>query len=176
MPKKVSFSGEHQSLEGISKHYIDIESALRHFYATAPSNPLRFTGYTVEELLAELHKRLAEEEKSGSFSVLASLEAAFRMDYLNRVYLKKKDALSRSFRAIHKKKNVQASLDEDIFEAWARNTNTSPQIISNLKGAFKFRHWIAHGRYWTPKLGSKYDYHDICALAELIHNSFPLLL
>jgi hypothetical protein len=36
----------------------------------------------------------------------------------------------------------------------------------DFKGALKLRNWLAHGRYWTPKLGRKSyspgDVFDIC--------------
>ena len=31
--------------------------------------------------------------------------------------------------------------------------------------AFKYRHWLAHGRYWEPKLGRIYDYYSLYDLA-----------
>ena len=43
----------------------------------------------------------------------------------------------------------------------------------DLKGAFKFRHWLAHGRYWDPNLGrKKYDFQSLYALAEEFFECF----
>jgi hypothetical protein len=92
---------------------------------------------------------------------------------LQRCYRRGKDPVSRALRNIYKSKKQQASLEDEIFSAWADNSSGSLSIIGELRGAFKFRHWLAHGRYWTPKLGRRYDFSDIFALADLTLRSFP---
>jgi hypothetical protein len=47
-------------------------------------------------------------------------------------------------------------------------------MIGALRGALNFRHWIAHGRYWEPKLGRAYGFADIYNLAKGIVAGFPL--
>lgn len=84
-----------------------------------------------------------------------------------------KDSLSRAFRAIYKSRKTRVSLESDIFEAWIENSTGSRQLISELRGAFKFRHWLAHGRYWEPKLGRKYDFNFVYSLADDVLNAFP---
>jgi hypothetical protein len=103
------------------------------------------------------------------------MEAIFRIDYEQRCYLKKKDPLSRAFRDLHKHRRSNVSLEEEIFDLWKEYTNGAKQLISELKGAFKYRHWLAHGRYWTPKLGRKYDFVSLYALATNVLSSLPLL-
>jgi hypothetical protein len=68
------------------------------------------------------------------------------------------------------------TLEEEILNAWVEHRNVSSSLVRNLKGAFKYRHWLAHGRYWNPKLGQPYDYDGVFLLAESILNSFPLLI
>jgi hypothetical protein len=103
-----------------------------------------------------------------------ALEAAFRVDYECRCQRKMKDDLSRAFRAIYRSRKTSVSLDEDIFEAWGQNSTESRQLIGELRGAFKFRHWLAHGRYWKPKLGRKYDFSYVYLLAENVLHALPL--
>ncbi len=86
----------------------------------------------------------------------------------------KKDILSRTFKEIFDLKGNEASLEQDIFNSWKHPSDVPNYIVSELIGAFKYRHWLAHGRYWEPKLGSKYDYHSIYTLGQLIVSSFPL--
>lgn len=43
-------------------------------------------------------------------------------------------------------------------------------FISELITAFKYRHWLAHGRYWEPKLGRIYDYYSLYDLAYEMEN------
>ncbi len=108
--------------------------------------------------------------------MLTALEAAFRVDYLYRCQKKMKDDLSRAFRKIYRDREENARLDEDIFETWKRKSLApGPRLIGELRGAFKFRHWLAHGRYWEPKLGRKYDFNFIYSLADDVLNAFPLL-
>lgn len=137
--------------------------------------PIKFIGYSKEELSIEFKQRMEELDKTSSLTVLSALEASFRIDYLKRCYQKEKDALSRIMREIYKKKGHHVSLEDDIFDTWKKYYPKSKNMISELLGAFKYRHWLAHGRYWEPKLGRKYDYHYIYALAEQIDNTLPLL-
>jgi hypothetical protein len=64
--------------------------------------------------------------------------------------------------------DVEASL-----RSYFSPASVSDKVIGDLKGAFKYRHWLAHGRYWEPKLGQKYDYYSVYILAESIFGSFP---
>jgi len=123
-----------------------------------------------------LKARIRELDHTSCLSILAAIEAGFRIDYLQRNYKRKKDALSLAFRKIFKEKSRRASLEDDILNAWKDNTHGASELIGNLKGAFKYRHWLAHGRYWQPKLGRQfYDYETIYQLAETVFNSFPFI-
>jgi hypothetical protein len=92
---------------------------------------------------------------------------------LKRCYGKKKDPVSRALRGIYKKKQEKASLEDEIFEAWISNSSGTRTLIGELRGAFRFRHWLAHGRYWTAKLGRRYDFDDVFTLADQTLQSFP---
>ena len=132
----------------------------------------RFADYTSEKIQQEMKSLLEEQDRIASMNLLAALEAAFRMDFLQRCYKRRKDRVSREFRELYDRKGIYVSLEEDIFQVWKQKSSVSSSIISDLKGAFKYRHWLAHGRYWVPKFG-RYDYHDIYTLAETIFNNFP---
>jgi hypothetical protein len=121
----------------------------------------------------ELLARLEEADLTSSLTVLAAVEAAFRIDYLQRCYRRAKDPVSRAFRDIYKIKQLHASLEDEIFEAWLHNSCGARSIIADLRSAFRFRHWLAHGRYWTPKLGRRYDFNAVFELANLTLSSFP---
>jgi hypothetical protein len=174
MAERVSFSGKHVGLPEIVAHHQDLESSLTlYFSVSSPSYLFRFAGYATSEVRDELGERLGEADLTSSLTVLASIEAAFRIDYLKRCYRKGKDPVSRAFRDIYKEKQQHASLEDEIFEAWIDNSSGARSIIGELRGAFRFRHWLAHGRYWTPKFGRRYDFDDIFALADLTLRSFP---
>jgi len=80
--------------------------------------------------------------------------------------------LSIYFREVEKTRD-QVRLDADILEGWKRHTSASATLISELRGAFRFRHWLAHGRYWTPKFGRKYDFDYVHLMASSIISGFP---
>lgn len=174
MDKRVPFSGQHLQLPQIALHHSDVDGALRAYFNPASSQySIRFSGYLPVEVRIELDERLSEGEKSSIMTILSSMEAAFRIDYLQRCYLKKKDRLSRAFRKIHKHYASRANLEEEILGAWAVHSSVSSSLIGDIRGAFKYRHWLAHGRYWVPKLGRKYDYDSVYLLAQRVHNEFP---
>lgn len=175
MAERVAFSGDNQAILQIALHHRDLESALRQYF-TFSSHQIsaRFVGYSIFELNAELQQRLDEIELSSCMAVLAAIEASFRIDYLQRCQEKKKDPISRVLRDVYARKQARASLEEDIFGVWADNLPGSRSIIRELRGAFKFRHWLAHGRYWTPKLGRQYNFADVYTLAGIAFNHFRL--
>ena len=72
-----------------------------------------------------------------------------------------KDPVSREFRKTYKTQKgrgkLKIRLAEDILDIWAAHFPTTKGRIGTFKGALKFRLWLAHGRYWIPKFGRKYD-------------------
>ncbi len=172
--KRVSFSEQNLVLDEIDQYYRNIEASTRFYFSLSnPNADELFAGRAKTEIEYELEIISKENEHLVALNLLASVEAAFRVDYLQRCYKRKKDSLSLALRAIHVTKGNHASLDDDIFTAWKENTSSSNSIVSDLKGAFKYRHWLAHGRYWEPKLGRKYDYFSVFTLAQTVFNSFP---
>lgn len=172
--KRVSFSEQNLVLDEIDQYYRNIEASTRFYFSLSnPNADELFAGRTKTEIEYELEVISEENEHLVALNLLASIEAAFRVDYLQRCYKRKKDSLSLALRNIHNTKGNHASLEDDIFTAWKENTSSSNSIVSDLKGAFKYRHWLAHGRYWEPKLGRKYDYFSVFTLAQTVFNSFP---
>jgi len=78
-------------------------------------------------------------------------------DYARRVSERAKDGVSRRFRELAKQAgtaNRHVSLERDILEVWREEVPTSRAGVSTLRSALKYRHWIAHGKYFQPKLGA----------------------
>jgi hypothetical protein len=158
----------------VAEYHNDVVASLRYFSKTSPSFvSTRYFGRPLGDVLAV---RIEETDLRSAFFVLTALEAAFRIDYLYRCQRKMKDDLSRAFRVIYRDRAENASLDEHIFETWKeRSSAPGPRLIGELRGAFNFRHYLAHGRYWEPKLGRKYDFSFMYSLADDVLNAFPLL-
>mgnify|MGYP001606499804 FL=1 len=145
MPDRVAFFHQYPKLPEIINHHTDVEFSLRsYFNCSAPGLSARFANYIESEVADELQVRLAEQERITVFNILSSLEAAFRVDFLQRCYKKKKDLLSKGFRELHNKKGSRVALEDEILEKWKEHTSVSNKLIGDLKGAFKYRHWLAH--------------------------------
>ena len=83
--------------------------------------------------------------------------------------------MTRCFRDLYKEHAERVRLDEHILDTWAAFFTEGRALITELKAAFRFRHWLAHGRYYTPKLGRKFDYLYLYELADEVFESFPFL-
>jgi hypothetical protein len=98
--------------------------------------------------------------------LMSAAEAAIRLDYLDRVGKRRKDPVSKHFREIYrklsrKKSADKVSLEEHILDTWTTHDAETRVPISDFKGALKLRHWLAHGRYWHPKIGKQYSPRDV---------------
>lgn len=92
--------------------------------------------------------------------LLAATEAALRVDFIHRVAIKKRDAVSREFGKLYKehgkKHGLSIKLKQQLLEA--HEQAAAPEVqraINDFVGALKIRHWLAHGRYWKPKFGQQ---------------------
>src|ERR1017187_7540771 len=156
MPERFALAPALQ-LDELASYHQDVVASLRLFFdSSAPTFAARFAGKRPDDVLQELGSRLDESDVRSAFVVLTSLEASFRVDFDFRCRRRLKDDLSAHFRTVRKARKEAVRLDEDILEGWRRYTSASSVLIGNLRGAFKFRHWLAHGRYWVPKLGRMY--------------------
>lgn len=170
------------SLEEIHQHYNLAENALSLYYSDKnPDKGTLFLGLTSSEVDSLLEHEILELEKSYSMSVLASIEASFQIDCACRVKARLKDDVSRRFRHIHKQKSkgnsissIRMSLERDILQTWKEHERRVKTIISEFIAALSYRHWLAHGRYWTENIGRPYDYGTLYSLAERIQESIDL--
>jgi len=159
----------------IAEHHNDVVSSLRlYFDVPSPDFTARYYDKTTAELESLLAARLEETDLRSALTILADLEAAFRFDYKYRCLKRLKDPISRGFHAIQKSRNKRVRFDEDILEEWKQRSPNFRRLVGELRAAWKFRHWLAHGRTEEPKLGRKYDYSVIYALADAVLQAFPL--
>jgi hypothetical protein len=168
MDDRTAALGQPLSLEEIQKYHEDAVSSLRYYFTEAPSSFARFFDSTPQALTEELKQRIEETGLRSILVTLAALEASFRIDYEIRCSKRLKDPLSRAFRSMYREHKQYVSLDEHIFEAWKAQTPTSKKLISDLRTAFKLRHWLAHGRYGQLRLGRAFDFDSIYDLAVTV--------
>jgi hypothetical protein len=172
----VSLSGDEKSLESILSWYEDQLEALRdlknkiidiiiHSKVHIKVNP-KFTSFTLDELNEYFLKSEDELEHLTCFSIISSTEAHLKVDYIKRVRRKDKSPIGRIFRDFNKKTGKRISLEEHILDSWKKETKDAS--FSNFLGLLKYRHWLAHGRYWEPKLGQYYSVDDVSVISEAI--------
>jgi mRNA-degrading endonuclease RelE of RelBE toxin-antitoxin system len=99
----------------------------------------------------------------------------FIIDYHSRCEKKLKDDLSKDFRKIYKKTtNIRVDFKEHILDTWSKHNPGNP-LLNELNSLFLYRHWIAHGRYWLPKINTlKYDFNYLYLIALQIKTNFNL--
>lgn len=134
----------------------------------------RLAGRTRQEVEEFFGAQRAELEFLTMFELLASTEAVLRRDFWHRVRARKKDSLSRRYRAIHSERRNNGNkapirLREDILQA----LDEEGVRVSDFRGALKLRNWLAHGRYWNPKLGYSYTPDLIFDTSENLIDSVP---
>ncbi len=163
-----------QSLTDIAEHHADAEASLRLLFSTAnPNYAARFATYLPKEVNAELIGRIAETDLRSSLTTLARAEAALRVDYRERCRLKKADQVSIAFRKIYKARKDRARLDDDIMKIWCGSVLPADRAaINELRLLFKFRHWLAHGRYWN--FAPSHRFQDVYLVADTVIGSLPL--
>ena len=175
MPRRVSFD-DPPALHQIAAHHAVLEEAIRLYYSpTNPSFVELFEGDTPVEVRAKLNATLQEARAASAMTLLASIEASFRVDYLQRNYAKKRDDLSRAFRALYRQKHQRASFSDDILQGWRDHSDVRPILVGEIRAAFRYRDWLAHGRYWVAKLGRQYDFETVYDLGRTIELAFPFL-
>lgn len=130
-------------------------------------------GMTEDELSQFFERQRAELDVAGSLLVLAEAEAVLRTDFEARVHRRGKDVVSRAFREIHKLVGKKARLEQDVLVTWTENVPSAASAISAFRAALKLRHWLAHGRYWVPKLGQDYSAEDAFGVADALFAKLP---
>jgi hypothetical protein len=176
---KVSFSSQALSLSEIWQWYQHEDKALDDYQAkiikanVSGVNVPDFFGMAKDEIIEYFSWQKEELDRLVSLNLIASAEASLRIDYLTRVYERRKDILSREFRNLYKQKGTRASLEDDILKTWKQQHPTSKSAIGHFIGTLNLRHWLAHGRYWIPKFGRQYNPKDVFEIAENLFDVLP---
>lgn len=130
-------------------------------------------GMTDQEVTDYFEDARSELDAAVSLLALAEAEAVLRTDFLSRVQKKAKDLVSRDFRNLYKSKGRGIRLDEDLLGTWEKRHVGCRAAVSEFRAALKLRHWLAHGRYWTPKLGRSYVTQDVFGISGQLFAKLP---
>ncbi|WP_047153735.1 hypothetical protein [Aneurinibacillus tyrosinisolvens] len=173
------FSGENQNIDNLARWFEVNRAAIEQYKQQILNGiitPEEFLGMTHRQVGEYFSDLLKELEFSFCLNMIAAIEARFKMDYIVRATDKLKDDLSREFRDIYKEKKENVGLEEVILESWKKHHVNLKNHISFYIGALKYRHWLAHGRYWNPKLGQKYDYTSVYLICSNILNQLSFCI
>ncbi|MDR2947027.1 MAG: hypothetical protein LBV79_09805 [Candidatus Adiutrix sp.] len=165
-------------LAEIDSHFKDVDSAIREYFSQILNgnfhNRPDLSDSSSEDITVLFKKRLLENERSISLTILAALEAWFRKDCEERAEKREKSPMGARFKEMYAAsgKTVYKIRFDDILDTWSSVHPETKQIIGQVKAARNYRHWLAHGRYGTPKLGRGYDYFTVYDIA---HDAAELL-
>ncbi len=175
MSKRITLSPRLLDFKEISRQREDLEKSILLYYSYEnPQYAARFGLYTRRHVLNEEKHRIFETELAMVMTLLAAIEASFRVDYLKRCSRRTKDKLSQEFRKLYHKKKRRVSFENDILKLWKLHSDVPASLIGEIRDAFRFRHWLAHGRYWTIEIGREYNFSTVYELARTIEQEFRL--
>ena len=129
----------------------------------------RFIGQTRQEVDEFFNRQTAQLELLTMFELLATMEAILRIDFESWVTAKKRDTLSRRFREIRRRRE-KIRLDEDILAAM----KAEGIGVSGFRGLLNLRHWRAHGRHWSPRLGGSFTPYIVFDTSKALVDAIPL--
>lgn len=170
---KFDFSKSPLSAKEILDYYTHVVSAIECKYSQDGNKNYTtdFLGYSEVKVKSEKNLLLKELSVEASLCLLSFIESRFRIDFIIRCQRRKKDPLSTDFRAIYNpaKRLYTYSLTDDIIENWKKNMPEQKDTFDRLVDAFKYRNWVAHGRYWHFKDNpNKFTFNAIWMLNEKI--------
>lgn len=152
MVRRLSRSYAEPNIDAIASYRRRLIKSIRTYYSRShPKHSEFFAGLTPDEVSQHLHVDLTEIEHQVTLSLLGAFEARLRIDYAIRCEQRYRDSLSRAFRELHKRHGLRVHLEEQIMATWERVMPELKSELQELRSAMKYRHWLAHGRYWLLK-------------------------
>lgn len=167
MAKRLALSSEELPLSELYQYKADAEVGLNLLFSQ-PNNKEELLFLTPSETENLLAQRIEELDCQASLALLTSLEAMFQIDFHMRVQRRWKDDLSREFRGISSHRR-RISFERDIIKNWESFHPSTKSYFRPVKQALKYRHWLAHGRYWLLK-HPKFMFDELYEIAEAIQN------
>jgi len=175
MAEPSSGSSRPTALLWVAQYHFDVTESFNRSFRAGDGPPLvKLRGFPPAGGEVRPADYREETDRRSSLAILVLIEAAFRVDYRYRCEKRLKDPLSRALRHKYKRRQERVNLEEELFGAWSEHESSARSFIGDLRGAFRFRHWLAHGCYWVPKLGRKYDFDYLYRLADGVFSALPL--
>lgn len=151
-------SGKEQTLDDVWQWYDQLSSALnerksavKSALLSGASVPEMFVGMTAKEIDRHFESLQSELEHTVCLAMIAATEAAFFVDYWQRIGSKRKDPFSKTLKKTFQ--NISRPGFDELLKKWRLAFSFCAKEISILKGILNYRHWLAHGRYWVLNSG-----------------------
>ena len=125
-----------------------------------------FVGFSLNDVDQHFSRQQEELELMAVLALLIAAEGELRRDYWTRVYERRKDELSRHFREVYKDRGKRVSLEQHILEGWRRYRPETRSSVNQFTAALRYRHWLAHGRYWVARFGRRYSPEDVWLIVK----------
>lgn len=152
-----NLSNNEQTIDQINDWHDEVSISLRDRFRSIVNQhqntsalPNKFLFMTIEEIKQYFDTLQDEVNYAASLSIIASFEASISVDLANRIRKKSKNGISKDLKQISNNNQKRPRL-EDVLTIWKKYCCASQ--IANFQAAYAFRNWLAHGRYWHPKLG-----------------------
>jgi hypothetical protein len=165
--KSIALSYAHQSLTEPGEWLEKVTSAIRaeaiavKAQAGQASSLSSSFGLTFDMVDEAAQEAISEADRLATMALFAAIEAAFQIDYFARTVgnhrPKAAGRLRRGFKSVAKHLNTKrlrhAPSLEILVDEWQAECGCLPGPttkinLGHLKGCFRYRHWLAHGRYW----------------------------
>ncbi len=155
-----------------------VESALRDpDIAAAVSSDSPFYKMTPQQLPDVLKQMATELALEVSLALVASFEAILRIDFDRQVRAPatgSKSVAAANFQKLWRTHGVRTRL-EDLLDAWRAAHPGATKVVGDFKGVLKWRHWLAHGRYWPQKGFAGFDPYTVEKRAKALQKALPSL-
>jgi hypothetical protein len=143
----------------IFEHYLRSMEAIHVLKTSLRDDPAsveprsRFYGMIRGEVDEAIRDMTRELEKQVVLLLVASAEAALRVDFLERVRARRRDPVSRRLRAEARASTPRRVKLDTILTVWDEETAAGSlhASIERMRKLLHYRHWLAHGRYWVEK-------------------------
>ena len=133
--------------------------------------PSRYLNLTDTQIQSAFRRLREELEREVVLAMLASFEAEVRLDYQDRLRRRRKDRISKGFRELAQSYGDRVRFD-DILKIW-RALGVAKQAFTRLGHYRKYRHWLAHGRYWRDRSGVNTDPYEVRDIFQDLADNVP---
>lgn len=131
------------------------------------SAPERYRDQSLDELRQLFASARKHLRYAALLHLLTTTEALLRLAFEDLSSRQTKPAIFRRFRSIERERGEKIRLEEDILNTWIEVYPETARSIREFKGVVPLRDWLAHGRYWNPKLGRPiYEVGDVFDIAS----------